>query len=105
MLFEKSRAANIIVYLIIISICFTNCKQRISFESFEIAYSSNESGNPEIYLTDIEGKSKLKITNYSDRDGYPAWSLGGKKIAFYAYHGPETWSIYTMDFDGKNGRD
>ncbi|BDW92876.1 DUF5050 domain-containing protein [Allomuricauda sp. XS_ASV26] len=80
-----------------------SCKKSDSHKSIThpIAYSSNESGNREIYLTDTEGKSKIKITNYSGSDGYPEWSPNGKRIAFYAkYDKNKTWSIHTMNSDG-----
>ncbi|UCG27058.1 MAG: PD40 domain-containing protein [Bacteroidales bacterium] len=86
------------VFLIIV----ISCNERLSSTTCSIAYSSDESGNPEIYLTDSYGKSRIKITSYPDRDGYPAWSPDGKYIAFYAYHGTETWSIHTMNIDGTN---
>ncbi|WP_394748928.1 DUF5050 domain-containing protein [Spongiimicrobium salis] len=71
--------------------------------SYTIAYTSKESGNGEIYLTDAEAKSKIKITDYPGNDGYPAWSPDGKRIASYAYHdGRKTWSIHTMNSDGTN---
>lgn len=71
--------------------------------SYTIAYSSKESGDGEIYLTDIEGKSKIKVTDRPNNDGYPAWSPDGKRIASYAYHnGRKTWSIHTMNIDGTN---
>ena len=71
--------------------------------SYTIAYSSKESGNGEIYLTDDDGKSKIKITNHPENDGYAAWSPDGKQIASYAYHdGRKTWSIHTMNVDGSN---
>lgn len=68
-----------------------------------IAYSSKESNNREILLTDTEGKSKINITNYSGDHGYPEWSPDGKQIAFYAkYDENKTWSIHTMNIDGTN---
>jgi TolB protein len=71
--------------------------------SYVIAYSSKESGDGEIYLTDVEGKSKIKITDRPGNDGYVAWSPNGKRIASYAYHdGRKTWSIHTMNIDGTN---
>ena len=80
-----------------------SCGKESKSTSYTIAYSSNESGNGEIYLTNTEGKSKIKITNYAERDGYPAWSPDGKHLAFYAYHdGGKTWSIHTMNIDGTN---
>lgn len=70
---------------------------------YEIAYSSKESGNGEIYLTNTTATSKIKITNYPGNDGYAAWSPDGKRIASYAYHdGRKTWSIHTMNRDGSN---
>ena len=74
-----------------------------SKKSYTIAYSSKESDKAEIYLTNIEGKSKIKITNGPDGGGYPAWSPDGKHLALYAYHdGGKTWSIHTMNIDGTN---
>jgi TolB protein len=71
--------------------------------SYAIAYSSKESGDGEIYLTDVEGKSKIKITERPGNDGYAAWSPEGMRIASYAYHDEKkTWSIHTMNIDGTN---
>ncbi|MCP4725131.1 MAG: DUF5050 domain-containing protein [bacterium] len=79
-----------------------SCSEKMESSSYVIAYSSDETGNPEIFLTDPDGISKVMITGYDDRDGYPAWSPNGKLIAFYAYHGIETWSIHIMNTDGSN---
>jgi len=66
---------------------------------YPIAYSSNG----EIYLSDVEGTSKIKITNFAGDDGYSAWSPDGKRIAFYAkYDDKKTWSIHTMNSDGSD---
>lgn len=71
--------------------------------AYTVAYSSKESGDPEIYLTDGEAKSKIQITNHPGNDGYAAWSPDGRRIASYAYHdGRKTWSIHTMNIDGSN---
>ncbi|MTI29355.1 hypothetical protein E1171_00860, partial [Cytophagales bacterium RKSG123] len=71
--------------------------------SYPIAYSSNESTNWDIYLTNTEGKSKIKITNFAGGNGYSAWSPDGKRIAFYAkYDDKKTWSIHTINSDGTN---
>ncbi|MEW5248032.1 TolB family protein [Microbulbifer sp. 2201CG32-9] len=70
---------------------------------YTIAYYSNKSGHGEIYLTDVEGTSKFRLTNRANNDGYPAWSPDGKHIAMYAYHdGNKTWSIHTINIDGTN---
>ncbi|WP_271767855.1 DUF5050 domain-containing protein [Aquimarina algiphila] len=68
---------------------------------YTIAYSSKKSGDGEIYLTNSQVTSKIKITNRPGNDGYAAWSPDGKRIACYAYHdGRKTWSIHTMNIDG-----
>lgn len=72
-----------------------------STTSYSIVYSSEESGDVELYLTDNEVTSKIKITDHPGNDGYAAWSPDGKRIACYAYHdGRKTWSIHTMNRDG-----
>lgn len=68
-----------------------------------IAYSSNESGNREIYLANVDGTSQINITNNPGADGYPEWSPDGKYIAFYSkYDQNKTWSIHIMNSDGTN---
>jgi TolB protein len=85
--------------LIIIVMVLCSCKE----ESYPIAYSSSETGDREIYLTDAEGKTKIKITNNPGADGYPDWSPDGKHIVFYAkYDFGKTWSMHTMNRDGTN---
>ncbi len=76
---------------------------RLQEVTYEIAYASKASGDGEVYLTDKEGKSRVKITDRPGNDGYAAWSPDGTCIAVYAYHdGRKTWSIHTMNSDGSN---
>ena len=70
---------------------------------YSIAYSSNESGQHEIYLTDSKAQSKFKLTHFAGGNGYSAWSPSGKQIAFYAkYDDRKTWSIHTINTDGSH---
>ncbi|WP_299217422.1 DUF5050 domain-containing protein [uncultured Aquimarina sp.] len=83
----------------------TSCQksEKSELTSYTIGYSSKESGDGEIYLTDIEATSKIRVTNRPGNDGYIAWSPDGERIASYAYHdGRKTWSIHTMNIDGTN---
>jgi len=99
---KKSVSLKLLVYTISLMVLLS-CGKESKSTSYTIAYSSKESGNGEIYLTDNEGKSKIKITNHPENDGYAAWSPDGKRIASYAYHdGRKTWSIHTMNIDGTN---
>ena len=91
-----------IILLVFNLTTFAIVVQPADSRSIKIAFSSNRSGNHEIYTMDIDGSDLIKITNYNERDGYPACSPDGKNIAFYAYHGFPTWSIYKMDSDGNN---
>jgi len=95
-------------HLLALSIIVTavvSCKvtQNSTSLPYTIAYSSEESGNIEIYLTDEEVRSKIQVTNHPGVDRYVAWSPDGKRIAFYGkYDERKTWSIHTMNIDGTN---
>jgi len=67
-----------------------------------IAFSSAHEGNPEIYLMHMDGTGLTRLSHRDNRDGYPACSPDGKKIAFYAYEDSTTWSINVMEIDGGN---
>ena len=93
----------IFLTFLFVQITFCQDSEKSESTSYTIAYSSKESGDGEIYLTDEEGRLKLKITDHPGNDGYTAWSPDGKRIASYAYHdGGNTWSIHTMNSDGTN---
>ena len=48
----------------------------------QIAFASNRSGIPQIYLSDLTGSSVIPITNMPDGACEPAWSPNGQQIAF-----------------------
>ena len=68
-----------------------------------IAFSSNTTGNSDIWICDLDGSSSLNLTRSPEsNDGYPAWSPNGERIAFYSDRdGP---GIYTMTATGGNVR-
>ncbi len=64
----------------------------------KIAFSSNRSGNYEIYTMNADGTSVTNITNTSSTDeDSPSWSPDGSKIV-YDVNG----DIYTMNADGSS---
>ena len=88
---------------LLLSLLIVNSGCEAKSPSYHIAYSSHDSGHAEIYLTDYEAKSKVKITNFDGGNGYSAWSPNGDRIAFYAkYEDRKTWSIHTINSDGTN---
>ena len=76
----------------------------------QIAFSSNRTGNFEIYLMDANGDNQRRLTNYRHTDGSPSWSPDGRRIAFtstrdgtFGIRGPD-FEICVMDVDGTNQR-
>ena len=68
-----------------------------------IAFSSERSGNFEIYVTNTDGSGVMKLTDHWARDVGPAWSPDGAKIAFSKEVGLsdfDHWEIYVMNADG-----
>jgi TolB protein len=81
----------------------------VSTSKFRIAFESNRV----IYVMNADGSGQTRLTSNGTRDGYPAWSPDGTKIAFI----DPTWSpdgtkiafyslrsfngdIYVMNADG-----
>jgi TolB protein len=58
--------------------------------------------NSEIFISDIIGKNEINLTRNAAFDGWPVWSLDGKKIAFASNRsGPaRTGQIWLMNADG-----
>lgn len=101
---------------------FTKMKLLLSFTAFSLlaGYQSNteatdlplsviyggvEDRKKSLFLSDEEGKRRVKVVSATLSDGYPAVSPSGKTIAFYGkYDKYKTWSIHIVDADGKNVR-
>ena len=48
----------------------------------EIAFASDRSGIPQIYLSDLSGKSVQPVTNVADGACQPSWAPDGKRLVF-----------------------
>jgi Tol biopolymer transport system component len=72
-----------------------------------ITYSSNQTGNWEIYVMNADGSGQHPITDNPARDEYSAWSPDGNTIAFGSDrdgHRNREAAIYLMNVDGTNVR-
>ena len=91
----------------LVSMAACKISQEPNSQPLSIIYSYVGDNTKAIYLSDEEGKTRIKVVDApdSDGDGYPAVSPTGKQFAFYSkYDKYKTWSIHTADIDGNNIR-
>ena len=66
-----------------------------------LAFTSNQSGNFDIYTMRVDGGGSTNVTNHPATDADPVWSPDGKRIAFQSDR-DGFQQIYLMDADGSN---
>ena len=71
--------------------------QRIAFVSWR------EGEGPEIYVMNVNGKNRTRLTHNSENERGPSWSPDGNKIAFWTSKNEDT-IIAVMNADGTNQR-
>ena len=67
----------------------------------KIAFTSGSINTNEIYIVNIDGTNRIRLTQNDFYDSEPAWSPDGEKIAFSTYRNGD-WEIFVMDADGAN---
>ena len=67
----------------------------------KLVYVNLQSGNKEIFVSDIDGANIRQITRNQSINISPVWTPDGKRIAFTSYlkRNPD---LYLIDLDGKN---
>jgi len=67
----------------------------VSPDGGRVAYVSDESGNCDIYVTDVHGGSTLRLTDDPAMDHSPAWLADGTALAFVSDRdgGSDVWKV------------
>lgn len=64
----------------------------------QIVYVSDEGGSPELWLRDIQGNYRVKLTeNLGILDAYPKWSPDGSKIVFTGHSSDNSSDIVLIE--------
>ena len=62
-----------------------------------IIFYSEHDGNAEIYVMDVDGANRTRLTNHPADEGYPAFSPDGQRISFDSDRDESSFEIYTMN--------
>ena len=77
---------------------------QISPDGDRIAFESNRSGSPEVWVCDRDGRGAVQLTSFVDVNaGSPSWSPDGRWIAFDAAPDGNA-DIYVISADGGSPR-
>jgi Tol biopolymer transport system component/predicted Ser/Thr protein kinase len=77
---------------------------QFSPDGHRVAFASDQSGTPEIWACDSQGKNLVQLTNFGGpRTDTPSWSPDGRFIVFASFPGGNG-DIYVVGSDGGNPR-
>jgi Tol biopolymer transport system component len=85
----------------LISSTWNDAQGRYSRDGTRIAFRSERSGTPEIWVCRSDGTDALKLTSFGGPDVQsPAWSPSGDRVGFAASVDGGTYDVYVADPEG-----
>jgi TolB protein len=87
-----------VVFISSIVVSLYGCKPT-AHTNGQIALSGFSNGQADIYIINLDGNERKRVTSLTGSELYPAWSPDGSQIAF-AYNDNGVWSLYTVNADG-----
>lgn len=76
-----------------------NVEPAVSPDGKKIAFSSDRSGRPMIYVMDVDGSNPVRLTFAGQFNATPSWSPDGKRLAFAGWD-KDHFDVFTMNADG-----
>jgi TolB protein len=70
----------------------------------QIAFTSDRSGDPEIYTAKADGSGLRRLTSTPGRDAHPSWSRDGRTLFFQSPREQGNVRIFSMRADGRGQR-
>lgn len=78
-----------------------NVEPALSPDGSKLAFSSDRSGKPMIWVMSTDGSNAQRLTYAGVYNSSPSWSPDGKKIAFAGFE-KDHYDIFIMDINGSN---
>ena len=77
----------------------TESMPQLSPDGRRVAFSSDRSGNWEIWVADTSGANAQTVTSMGEVAGYPHWSPNGERLVFHSNLEGQ-WDVYTVPAAG-----
>jgi TolB protein len=87
--------------LLLCLLAFPSSAAAVENDIGRIAYTSDRTGNDEIYSARVDGFGEQNLTNNAAVDQSPAWSADGSKIAFVSDRNGRM-DLWVMNWDGSD---
>ncbi|MDH3285538.1 MAG: serine/threonine-protein kinase, partial [Acidobacteriota bacterium] len=79
---------------------FDNRDARVSPDGRTIAYTSDRTGNDEIWLHHLDGRPETRLTDDAAQDIHPEWSPDGRRLVYLSNRGGRGHRLFVTNADG-----